>query len=98
MRVPCAVRSTRSHSSGNASLPARVLSQGQRRRISLARLALSRRPLWILDEPATALDTAGLALLATLLARHLADGGLAIAATHQALDLPAGLAIALALA
>jgi heme exporter protein A len=78
-------------------LPARVLSQGQRRRIGLARLALSRRPLWILDEPATALDTAGLALLATLLARHLADGGLAIAATHQVLDLPAGLAIALAL-
>ena len=79
------------------ALPARVLSQGQRRRIGLARLALSRRRLWILDEPATALDTAGLTLLATLLARHLADGGIVIAATHQALELPAGLALALAL-
>ena len=44
-----------------AQLPARVLSQGQRRRIGLARLALLARPLWILDEPATALDAAGVA-------------------------------------
>jgi heme exporter protein A len=70
------------------TLPARVLSQGQRRRIGLARLALSRRPLWILDEPTTALDGAGLALLATLLSKHLADGGIAVAATHHPLDLP----------
>jgi heme exporter protein A len=78
-------------------LPARVLSQGQRRRIGLARLALSRRPLWILDEPATALDTAGLALLAALLGKHLADGGIAIAATHHPLDLPAAVIGTLAL-
>lgn len=70
------------------ALPARVLSQGQRRRIGLARLSLLRRPLWLLDEPATALDTTGLALLAQLIARQLEAGGAVIAATHQPLDLP----------
>ncbi|MFO1325202.1 MAG: cytochrome c biogenesis heme-transporting ATPase CcmA [Burkholderiales bacterium] len=69
-------------------LPARVLSAGQRRRIGLARLSLLKRPLWLLDEPATALDAAGLALLGRLLARQLAGGGMVIAATHQPLDLP----------
>jgi heme exporter protein A len=69
-------------------LPARVLSQGQRRRIGLARLALLPRPLWILDEPATALDAAGLASLAQLVAQRLRDGGIVVAATHQSLDLP----------
>jgi len=70
------------------ALPARVLSQGQRRRIGLARLALLPRPIWLLDEPATALDVTGLALLGRIIVRHLAAGGLAIAATHQPLDLP----------
>ncbi len=70
------------------SLPARVLSQGQRRRIGLARLALSRRRVWILDEPVTALDTAGAVLLADLVAGHLDRGGLAVAATHAPLGLP----------
>jgi heme exporter protein A len=70
------------------SLPARVLSAGQRRRIGLARLTLVKRPLWILDEPVTALDTAGTTLLARLVRDHLESGGLAVAATHQALDLP----------
>ncbi len=70
------------------ALPARVLSQGQRRRIGLARLSLLRRPLWLLDEPATALDAAGLALLTTAMAQHLATGGMIVAATHQQLDLP----------
>ena len=70
------------------ALPARALSQGQRRRIGLARLALLRRPLWLLDEPATALDAAGVALLAQWIARQLAQGGVVVAATHQALDLP----------
>jgi len=72
-----------------AHLPVRVLSQGQRRRIGLARLALSRKTVWILDEPATALDADGIALLARLLNDHLSTGGCAIVATHQALDLPA---------
>jgi heme exporter protein A len=69
-------------------LPARVLSQGQRRRIGLARLRLSRRPLWLLDEPATALDAAGLDSLTQMIAQQLAIGGTVIAATHQAFDLP----------
>jgi len=68
-------------------LPARVLSQGQRRRIGLARLASTTRPLWILDEPATALDDAGLAWLAQLIGTHAASGGIAVVATHQSLDL-----------
>jgi len=70
------------------ALPARVLSQGQRRRIGLARLALLPRALWVLDEPITALDAAGSALLSRLLTGHLAKGGLAVAATHASLGLP----------
>lgn len=81
-------------------LPARVLSQGQRRRIGLARLALAvaSRPLWILDEPATALDTDAMALLAELSRRHLETGGMLVAATHAPLDLPAPCTRALELA
>jgi heme exporter protein A len=70
------------------ALPARVLSQGQRRRIGLARLSLLTRPLWILDEPATALDAAGTAMLAQMIAAHLDRGGVAVAATHTPLGLP----------
>jgi heme exporter protein A len=80
------------------TLPARVLSQGQRRRIGLARLALTRRTLWLLDEPTTALDAAGVALLGTFLARHLERGGIVVASTHQTLNLPAARVGALALA
>jgi heme exporter protein A len=69
-------------------LPARVLSAGQRRRIGLARLSLLARPLWLLDEPATALDAPGLALLGRVIVKHLKAGGMAIAATHQPLELP----------
>ncbi len=72
-----------------ARLPARALSQGQRRRLGLARLALTRRPLWLLDEPTTALDHAGVGLLTALICAHVQRGGCAVAATHQALDLPA---------
>jgi heme exporter protein A len=63
----------------------RVLSQGQRRRIGLARLQLIRRPLWILDEPLTALDAEGTDVLRRLLARHLDGGGVCVAASHQPL-------------
>ena len=66
-------------------LPARRLSAGQRRRIGLARLMLDPAPIWILDEPLTALDDAGQALFGELLERHVAAGGLALVATHQAL-------------
>ncbi|KAF4516375.1 hypothetical protein B566_EDAN000618 [Ephemera danica] len=65
-------------------LPTRVLSQGQKRRVALARLWLSKRPVWILDEPFAALDDAGTALLTERLARHLETGGMAVVATHQA--------------
>ncbi|HEX6136294.1 MAG TPA: cytochrome c biogenesis heme-transporting ATPase CcmA [Casimicrobiaceae bacterium] len=66
-------------------LPVRVLSQGQRRRIGLARLRLVARPLWILDEPLTALDADGAAALGALLDAHLERDGLCVAASHQPL-------------
>ena len=65
------------------SLPARRLSAGQRRRIGLARLALDPAPIWMLDEPLTALDDEGQALFTRLLSRHLDRGGLALLATHH---------------
>jgi heme exporter protein A len=71
-----------------ADLPAGILSAGQKRRVAIARLLLASRPLWLLDEPATALDAAAEATLGTLIAAHLAGGGLAIAATHRDLPLP----------
>ena len=74
-----------------------MLSQGQRRRIGLARLSLVSRPLWLLDEPLAALDAAGAELLARLLAVHLANGGLAVAATHAPLGLPESRVSSLAL-
>jgi heme exporter protein A len=69
------------------SLPTRALSQGQRRRVGLARLRLLRRPLWILDEPTAALDAAGVAMLQSVLEAHLAEGGSAVIATHHELVL-----------
>ena len=66
-----------------AGLDAGYLSAGQSRRLALARLLVSLRPLWLLDEPTAALDTAGQALVGRLLDAHLAMGGLAIAATHD---------------
>jgi heme exporter protein A len=70
-------------------LPVRVLSQGQRRRIGLARLHLVDRPLWILDEPLTALDADGIGVLGALLDRHLGGGGLCVASSHQPLPIAA---------
>lgn len=70
-------------------LPAAVLSAGQRRRLSFARLLAIRRPLWLLDEPAAALDAAGQRMIAALMADHLAHGGLIVAATHGPLGIPA---------
>jgi heme exporter protein A len=70
-------------------LPARALSQGQRRRVALARLRLVARPLWVLDEPMTALDAAGMAALREVVGEHLARGGMALIATHQEFT-PAG--------
>ena len=68
-----------------ANLPGRVLSAGQKRRLALARLKLAGASLWILDEPATNLDREGLRLVEELISEHVQQGGLAIAAAHQAL-------------
>lgn len=68
----------------HALVPARRLSQGQRRRCALARLPLARqRPLWILDEPFSALDASACEWLGSLLQAHLASGGLAVVTSHQ---------------
>lgn len=70
-----------------ATQPVWQLSAGQRRRAALARLLLISCPLWILDEPTTALDVAGQRLLITLLNQHSENGGIAILAAHQQLAL-----------
>jgi heme exporter protein A len=70
-------------------LPAAFLSAGQRRRLSIARLVAVWRPVWLLDEPTTALDTAGQSLFSTLMHSHLATGGIIIAATHGPLGVEA---------
>ncbi|MDB5628475.1 MAG: Heme exporter protein CcmA [Tardiphaga sp.] len=70
-------------------LPAVVLSAGQRRRLSVARLLAVRRPVWLLDEPLSALDAAGQALMAALMTDHLSGGGVIVAATHGPLGIEA---------
>ncbi len=67
------------------SLPVRVLSQGQARRLALSRLIVAPRPVWLLDEPAAALDDAGKAALNELIASQRASGGIVVAAVHEAL-------------
>lgn len=64
------------------------LSAGQKRRLGLARLLVTGRPLWLLDEPTVSLDTASVALFAGVVRQHLASGGAAIIATHVDLGLP----------
>ena len=69
-------------------LPTRVLSQGQKRRVALARLWLSTRPLWLLDEPFNSLDSAATTILTQQLQSHLSHGGMVVVATHQEIALP----------
>ena len=76
--------------SGHEELACRYLSQGQKRRVALARLCYERRTLWILDEPFVALDSAAIALLSSLIAAHLQRGGLVVLTTHQTVDITAG--------
>lgn len=68
-------------------VPAQILSAGQKRRLALARLLVATRPLWLLDEPTTALDSEGQRTVIQLIGEHRASGGLVIVATHMALDL-----------
>lgn len=68
-----------------AEVPVRLLSAGQFRRASLARVRLSSAPLWLLDEPANGLDVASLGLLESLIARHLGGRGAVLAVSHQPL-------------
>ena len=70
-------------------LPAGYLSAGQRRRLSIARLLVVRRQVWLLDEPTNALDAAGQSMFAALMGDHLERGGLIIAATHAPLGVHA---------
>ncbi|HUF20375.1 MAG TPA: cytochrome c biogenesis heme-transporting ATPase CcmA [Burkholderiales bacterium] len=71
-----------------ADLPVQWLSQGQKRRTALTRLAFCRsRPLWILDEPFSALDGSAVSRLAERLQRHLGDGGMVVFTTHQEVPL-----------
>lgn len=74
-----------------ADLQTKVLSQGQRRRVALARLSLSGSALWLLDEPLAALDAEGVSRVETLLDTHLLRGGMAVVTTHQPLTVSAGL-------
>lgn len=74
---------------GLGRLHAGVLSAGQKRRLAMARLLVARRPVWILDEPTTALDVSAQARFASFARAHLSEGGILIAATHAPLDLGA---------
>jgi heme exporter protein A len=68
-----------------AEVPVRLLSSGQAKRATLARIAASGAPLWLLDEPLNALDTVGAERLSRLIVRHRAAGGAVLAASHQLL-------------
>ena len=67
--------------------PTRALSAGQKRRVALARLLVARRPLWLLDEPTTALDAGSQSAFAAIMRAHLDAGGVLVAATHASLGL-----------
>lgn len=82
---------------GREDLPVRVLSQGQKRRVALARLLCSRAPLWILDEPFVALDVAAVGWLAGVIGAHVAGGGMAVLTSHQDVEIPGGTAQMLSL-
>ena len=73
---------------GREHLPTKALSQGQKRRVGLARLLVSNAPLWILDEPLTALDVLAVELIQSRLAEHLAQHGMIVLTTHQTLQVP----------
>lgn len=79
-------------------LPVAYLSAGQKRRLSLARLLIAPRPLWLLDEPGVALDAASLVRLACAIDGHLGAGGMVVAATHQPLGISSSATLDLGIA
>ncbi|TVO71906.1 cytochrome c biogenesis heme-transporting ATPase CcmA [Sedimenticola selenatireducens] len=72
---------------GHEDLPSRVLSQGQKRRVALARLLVNQSKLWILDEPFTALDVAAVDFLQSIIRTHIEAGGMVILTTHQEVNI-----------
>ncbi len=78
-----------------ADFPVGALSAGQKRRVALARLLVAPRPLWLLDEPTTALDAAAQGLFGGIMREHLGGGGLIVAATHAPLGLEGAATLAL---
>ena len=79
---------TRLGIAAHADRPTRMLSAGQRRRTAMARVLTSGAPLWLLDEPFTNLDAAGVELFAGLMAEHAGAGGVVVATTHQPIPAP----------
>ncbi len=75
---------------GHEDLETKLLSQGQQRRVALARLLVNRARLWVLDEPFTALDKDAVALLQTVIRGHLGGGGMVVLTTHQEVALTDG--------
>ena len=71
-----------------AEVPVAYLSTGQKKRAALARVLGQRAPIWLLDEPLSGLDTASQTLVSALVREHCEDGGIALIASHQPLDVP----------
>jgi heme exporter protein A len=80
---------------GREELPVRVLSQGQKRRVLLARLLARKAALWVLDEPFTALDVKAVQMLSDLIGEHVAAGGMAVLTSHQSMPIAGGKSLAL---
>lgn len=73
------------------NFPSKILSQGQKRRLALARLLVLDRPLWVLDEPLAALDVRSVEVVADILTEHLERDGMAILTSHQELEIEVGM-------